>query len=133
MFDIFKKKCKHNYVIGAKENGICPTIGTFCTKCGDVQVEGHYKEIHPHIKAATMIARDKHRREQVDVIELGAEIAHDIWAHWMRYFLQNKDSFTKEDFDRWYLQSKTPYSELTEKEKQSDRDVAKQYFDREED
>ena len=61
-------------------------------------------------------------------LEVSAQIAHDIWSHWMRYYLANRDKFTQEDYDRWVKQSQTPYNELSEKEKQSDRDVAMQYF-----
>lgn len=54
-------------------------------------------------------------------LEQLAELEHDQWAHWTRYMLRN---LTPENIQRWMEQCDTPYSELTEKEKDSDREWA---------
>ena len=51
-------------------------------------------------------------------IEELADLEHQQWAHWTKYML---DNLTDENIKRWRQQIKTPYSELTEKEKYSDR------------
>lgn len=57
-----------------------------------------------------------------------ASVQHDIWAHWMNYmFTQgtfNDDgwSMPKEKVERWQRQAATKYTDLTEKEKASDRE-----------
>lgn len=64
-----------------------------------------------------------------ELIELLASCSHDSWVRWMQYLLsrciKNQDgSFTIfTDFsERWAQQIATPYSDLSEQEKQSDRD-----------
>ena len=63
--------------------------------------------------------------------ELLAEYAHKAWSGWMRYlFLKGKwnadGSFTifKDSAERWLRQMNTPYHELSEGEKESDRKEA---------
>ena len=60
-----------------------------------------------------------------------ADVQHEIWSHWMKYMftqgtMQLDGSFRlpKEKVERWTRQMNTPYSELTEKEKKSDRHQA---------
>ena len=50
-----------------------------------------------------------------------AALEHDQWTHWTRYMLAN---LTPENIERWTRQIETPYSELSEKEKDSDREWA---------
>jgi len=66
-----------------------------------------------------------------DVRERLAGVQHAIWAHWMRYmFTQgtvNPDgswTMPAEKAARWGGQMRTPYSDLTEKERESDREQA---------
>ena len=47
-----------------------------------------------------------------------AALEHEQWAHWTKYML---DNLTPENIAQWNQQIDTPYSELTEKEKDSDR------------
>jgi hypothetical protein len=63
-------------------------------------------------------------------LETIASAAHDIWAHWMKYFIPKMEAgeFTEEDFEKWKRQMETPYYDLSEEEKNSDRDVAKLYL-----
>jgi hypothetical protein len=51
-------------------------------------------------------------REQLAALE------HEQWAHWTRYLL---DHLTPENVERWRRQCETPYDQLTEAEKESDR------------
>ena len=64
-----------------------------------------------------------------ELIEQLASCEHGSWARWMCYVFDigktNEDgSFTipKEYVDRWLRQACTDYKELSEREKQSDRD-----------
>lgn len=66
-----------------------------------------------------------------DVRERLADVQHAIWAHWMRYmFTQgtvNPDgswTMPAEKVTRWGGQMRTPYSDLTERERESDREQA---------
>jgi len=47
-----------------------------------------------------------------------ADLEHQQWAHWTNYML---DNLTPENIERWRRQVNTPYSELSEHEKSSDR------------
>jgi hypothetical protein len=59
-----------------------------------------------------------------------AEVSHEIWAHWMNYLFSQCISddgamIIPERFVlRWTRQMNTPYSKLSEKEKESDRHQA---------
>ena len=53
-----------------------------------------------------------------DLIERLAELEHAQWAHWTKYML---DNLTPDNILRWRKQVETPYKELTEIEKESDR------------
>ena len=53
-----------------------------------------------------------------DMRELLANLEHQQWAHWTKYML---DNLTEENIARWKKQIETDYSDLTEKEKDSDR------------
>ena len=61
-----------------------------------------------------------------------AAVQHEIWSHWMKYLFDQCD---EEDTDsgwtipldkvwRWSRQMTTPYSELSEQEKENDREQA---------
>jgi len=63
--------------------------------------------------------------------ELIAKVQHDIWSHWMKYMFSqgtvNEDgtwTMPKEKLQRWERQMNTEYNDLTEKEKDSDREQA---------
>lgn len=55
-----------------------------------------------------------------------AALEHEQWSHWMAYLLDNLDY---DNIKRWKRQMNTPYSELTEKEKDSDRVWADKVLD----
>lgn len=54
-----------------------------------------------------------------------AAAIHDQWAHWTEYMMNN---LTEENIERWRRQIKTPYEDLSEEEKDSDRDFADAYI-----
>ncbi len=71
-----------------------------------------------------------------DLIELLAKHEHDRWAKWQKYLfsccLKNDDgSFVipKDKVERWQRQIKTDYDNLSENEKNSDRNQAKEIVD----
>lgn len=60
-----------------------------------------------------------------------ADVQHEIWAHWMRYLfsvgyedMEGNFIIPADKARRWKRQTETPYSELTEKERESDRHQA---------
>ena len=68
-----------------------------------------------------------------------AEYAHDAWAGWMKYMFSKGEIISGTDsegkaftrcviptwaVERWMRQMNTPYAELPESEKESDRDEA---------
>lgn len=64
-----------------------------------------------------------------------ANKTHEVWSDWMRHLFGkckiNEDgtaTIPKEDVERWMRQMNTPYEDLSEEEKQSDRDVFKKYY-----
>lgn len=75
------------------------------------------------------------------MIEALADYTHDVWSHWMKYFLNRFPVYSldmdtklvllyipKKDIQRWTNQMNTPYKDLTEKEKESDREVVMKYW-----
>ena len=72
------------------------------------------------------------------LLEVLAERQHDIWAHWMNYqFSQcyvSPDALSgglvipAELVERWKRQAATPYAELSEEEKESDRRVVRDHL-----
>lgn len=66
-----------------------------------------------------------------EFLERLAEIEHEQWAYWTAYFLNNYDNI--DNRNRWRKQIGTLYSELSDKEKESDRKWARKVlgeFDR---
>jgi len=50
-----------------------------------------------------------------------AELEHQQWAHWTRYML---DNLTPQNVERWRQQIDIPYANLSDTEKESDRQWA---------
>ncbi len=66
------------------------------------------------------------------IIEELAALAHEQWAGWMRYLFSHGEegldgTFTipRDNVDRWQRQIRTDYTDLSEKEKESDRREAR--------
>lgn len=71
-----------------------------------------------------------------EVIEKGADLEHDRWSRWQKYLhslcVKNEDgtlTIPKERVERWERQIATPYSELSEQEKEYDRIEVRKYQD----
>jgi hypothetical protein len=78
----------------------------------------------------------KDRVEQDPVVEALAGYAHDAWSGWMRYLFNKSELqpsgeilITNDLADRWSRQIETPYAELPEDEKESDRKEARKMLD----
>ncbi len=69
------------------------------------------------------------------LVEDLAAVEHDRWAHWQRYVhdkgkLQSDGSLLlpSELVQRWQAQIETQYAELSEEEKESDREQVRRYL-----
>ena len=60
------------------------------------------------------------------MIERLAALKHEQWAHWTKHMLAN---LTPENIARWERLAATPYAELTEAEKDKDREWAEKVLD----
>lgn len=71
---------------------------------------------------------EKELREKLAAIE------HDRWSHWQRYLhskgMLRKDGLvlSHDDIAHWERQINTPYEELSEREKDSDRKEVDKYL-----
>jgi len=76
------------------------------------------------------------------LLERLAALEHEQWAHWTKYMLgrlgplfadpehlTREQQLAAENIDRWRRQIETPYAELSEKEKDSDREWAGRVID----
>lgn len=70
-------------------------------------------------------------KENPSARELLSDLSHQIWIHWMKYQesvskLNNNGEWVipKEKVDRWKRQMETNYNDLSDKEKESDREQA---------
>ena len=69
------------------------------------------------------------------LMERLAAVEHERWAHWQRY-MHGKSTKQSDGsvlippdlVKQWERQLSTPYSELTEKEKESDREQVRKYL-----
>lgn len=82
------------------------------------------------------------REWEKEFIEAGAALEHERWAKWQKYLhsrlypLGNSELsmnnhlkvLPTELYTRWERQINTPYSELSEKEKESDRKEVRTYL-----
>lgn len=72
---------------------------------------------------------------EISKVEMMADAQHEIWSHWMEYMF-TKGTFNEDGtwtmpawaVERWSRQMKTPYQDLSDKEKQSDRDVIAEFM-----
>jgi len=78
-------------------------------------------ELLEHLPCQKLFPRYAKLRELKALRELLADLEHRQWAHWTRYIL---DNLTPENIERWKRQIDAPYAQLSEKEKDSDREWA---------
>lgn len=74
-------------------------------------------------------------RKKEEFVEVGADLEHDRWSRWQKYMFSKGmvDSngvfhLPKELVDRWFRQIEMKYSELSEREKESDRKETREYL-----
>lgn len=88
-------------------------------------VHGFYGWIERWTYLDDLIAQaDKAERLQKAVDNSREKLAafmHDVWGNWFAYQLNNS---TVENLQKWGIQSNTPYSSLTETDKDKDRKFA---------
>lgn len=80
--------------------------------------------------------KDKIRFEDGDIgLERMADEAHQVWCMWMEYLFRQGLALLDGGFKidaklvkRWKRQMATPYAQLSEDEKKSDRDIARTYL-----
>jgi len=63
-----------------------------------------------------------------ELLEKLAALEHEQWAHWTKYMLNRLGyhaNNSNPNIRRWFNQIQTPYDELSEKEKESDREWAR--------
>ena len=62
------------------------------------------------------------KEESDDLLEQLSALEHEQWAHWTKYMLE---SLTADNIARWKEQIETSYENLSDKEKESDREWAR--------
>lgn len=70
-----------------------------------------------------------------ELLERLAALEHERWAHWQGYVHEQCTPQTDGSLvipaglaERWQMQAQTPYDELTEKERDSDREQVLRYL-----
>ncbi len=69
-----------------------------------------------------------------ELLEKVAELCHDQWCNWMNYLFSRSGTYegqlrvTVDSSVRWRRQMCTPYAELSEPEKESDRKEARKFL-----
>lgn len=95
----------------------------FLTDC----IDRHQRQMASLLEIRDCLEEHIEAESKEDVLQMGgllekvAELEHEQWAHWTRYML---DNLTPENIERWRGQVDTSYAELSEKEKDSDREWA---------
>ena len=65
-----------------------------------------------------------------ELLEKLAELEHRQWAHWIKFeHSRNLYVRRKEELKKWFAQAETPYNQLSEVEKESDREWARKVLD----
>jgi len=86
---------------------------------------------HFHGEAKPVEAASNEPHTALSLRERLSDLQHDIWSHWMRYMFDQGEQDLEGNWimprklvERWRVQMNTPYSDLTDKEKDSDREQA---------
>jgi hypothetical protein len=87
------------------------------------------------MKDETVSSTEAKARAIIDgLIDKLAAMEHQRWAHWQRYVHEKSDrqpsgalTIPAELVDRWERQIETPFDQLSEAEKESDRDQVRNY------
>ena len=85
-------------------------------------------------RAAATIKKLMVEEEGTSIVEALSDLCHDQWSHWMEYLFSkstaNDDgsvTIPTDLVERWQTQIETPYEELSEEEKDSDRKEAAKF------
>ena len=90
---------------------------------------------YPHLKVPNppVMTKEGDQVARKETFELLADLEHRQWAHWVTYMLDlyEKLPYTEwlKQVKKWRGQADTPYSDLQEFEKDSDRDWAHQVLE----
>jgi hypothetical protein len=80
------------------------------------------------------------KTKEEEFVEKGAELEHDRWARWQKYMFSKAQVVIGNDneeigifipieyWKHWQKEIDTPYSELTEEQKESDRKETRNYL-----
>lgn len=115
-----------------------------CPKCGVMMYDpfGGTIKIHDEEKCGGVlnypVSNTKEEWED-EFIEKGADLEHDRWSKWQEYMhskvYDSSESLNPhlkviptESYNHWERQIKTKYSDLSEKEKESDRIEVRKYL-----
>lgn len=109
-------------------------------------IEGYHvavQELRAELSAMTADRDEQKQRADAAVaehnknVEVYASIAHDSWTRWMEYVFEvclpcsdGGKIIPQWAIKRWERQMGTPYAELPEPEKESDREEARRYLGR---
>lgn len=110
-------------------------VDLMCQECGQVwnvqfKAGSDVAKIEPIYIADKIIVREDEEREleedriRVAKTEQMADHAHKVWARWAEYMLHNH---TPENIEKWRNQIDTPYSELSEEDKEKDREIFREW------
>ena len=132
---LIKDNC-YNSKVNCDVKEISEVISSAIKEAVEADRKKFIKDIISQEKIALIKSLPVEKKEENELIEKLADIEHQRWADWMGY-LFGKCDYPKigenavipaEWADRWGKQMNTPYSELTEKEKDSDREQVMRYF-----
>lgn len=107
------------------------SIVRVCDRCGTAVQQGDLVERVRAVGTTQVVehfcagcATATRSREWDDALrEVLAAYAHEAWVGWMQYLSDKHAIYSakREDAERWARQMRTPYAELPEAEKASDR------------
>lgn len=108
----------------------CPECEYEFKKCINPLRKCHYKQVYFNcLYRADACVSDEPSNKEIERI---AAVQHEIWSHWMKYLLSQCEIGDGMRYyipmgqeQRWKRQMNTPYAELTEEEKESDREQAR--------
>ena len=104
----------------------------------DKDVAKHCEKLAEEITNTVTAVLDEIEREVEKKLEHYAHLEHERWSSWQRYvhskMVEHSNGngewvcLPSEFFSRWERQINTPYKDLTEPEKESDREQVRPYI-----
>lgn len=90
--------------------------------CNGVSVWTEYKEL---MHRCSRLENGSRIILTTEMIELLAEVEHNQWSHWTNYYL---DHMNLRNMNRWARQTTQAYPDLSEHDKEKDREWARKVF-----